>query len=189
MSLSQNMQSNIYTPAAIRPKFQCMQCVRQFYNRAGLKNHVRAKHSSQATSSQISSPVPDHPLSHHSDSEGEPLHPDNFSFQIHDEEFPGPLPTLFPSDDVPMDVDFEPPFPNDYDEDNDYGYNNSMDLYDHGLHGSDGHSSPPIIPSSPQHGSKSHGHQHMPANDRFLRRVYHNKLNGEFLMYFCYFKF
>ena len=179
------MQNNIYTPAAIWPKFQCLQCIRRFYNRAGLENHVHAKHRSQATSSL----VPDHPTSHHSDSEGAPLHPDNFSFNIHDEEFPGPLPTLFPSDDVPMDVDFEPSFPDDYDEDDDYGYNNSMDLYDHGLHGSDGHSSPPIIPSSPQHESRSHGHQHMPANDRFLRRVYHDKLNGEFLMYFCYFKF
>lgn len=189
MSFSQNMQNSIYTPAAHRPKFQCLQCICLFYNRAGLKNHVRAKHGSQATSSHTSSPVPDHPPSpQHSDSEGEPLHPDNVSFEIHDQEFPGPSPPLFSPDDAPMDVDFEPPFPDDYNEDDDYGYNNDMDLYDHDLHGSDGHSSPPIIPSSPQHESRSHGHQQTPANDKFLRRVYHDKLNGEFLMYFLLFQ-
>jgi hypothetical protein len=176
------MQSNIHTPAATRPRFQCSQCVHQFYNRAGLKNHVRAKHGSQETSSQtsqMSSPVSDHPPSpHYSDSEGEPLH---------DQEFPGPSPPLFPSDDVPMDVDSEPPFSNYYDEDDDYGYNcdDNTDVYDHDL----GCSSPPIIPSSPQHESRSHGHQQIPANDNFLWRVYHNKLNGEFLMYFCHLRF
>jgi len=185
------MQSNIYTPAAIRPKFQCLQCIRQFYNRAGLKNHVHAMHGSQATSSQksqTSSPVPDHPPSpHQSDSKGEPLHPDNFSFEIHDQEFPCSSPPLFSPDDVPMDVDFESPFPDDYDEDDNYGHNNNMDLYDHNL--SHTGSSPPIIPSSPQHESRPHGHQQTPANDNFLRRVYHDKLNGEFLPYFCHLKF
>jgi hypothetical protein len=87
-----------------------------------------------------------------------------------------------------MDVDFEhqPPFPNDYDECDDYGYNDNMYC---DLPGSDSRSSPPIIPSSPgqQHESRSQGHQQTAAGDKFLKRVYHDKLNGEFIMYFPYF--
>ena len=186
------MQNTIYTPAAQQPKFRCSLCIRRFYSRGGLKNHVRTKHGSQTTSDRAShtpSPVPDHPaFPQHLDGEREPLQPDNLSFEIHDQEFPGPLPPPFSPDDVPMDIDFGPPCPDDYDEDDDYGYNTGRNLYDHDLHGSDGHSSPPIIPSSPQHESRSHSHQQTSANDKFLRRVYHDKLNGKFLMNSYHFK-
>ena len=86
-----------------------------------------------------------------------------------------------------MDVDFEhqPPFPDDYDKHDDYGYSNM----DYNFPGSDSHSSPPIIPSSPglPHESRPHGHQQTDTDDKFLKRVYHDKLNGEFIMYFSHF--
>jgi hypothetical protein len=156
----------VYTPAARQPTFQCSQCIRHFYNAAGLKNHFRAKHRSQAINdgaSQTSSLVLD---------------------QLPSQESTGPLSPLLSSDGVPMDVDFEhqPPFPDDYDEHDDYGM-------DYDLPGSDSHSSPPIIPSSPglQHESRPHGHQQTATGDKFLKRVYHGKLNGEFIMYFSHF--
>lgn len=99
----------------------------------------------------------------------------------------------------PMDVDFDvqlpPAFPNAYNND-DYGYNASdhdsesdtgMDLHDSNSSSSD---STPIIPSSPQHESRPHCQ--VAANNRFLTRVYHDKLNGESLaivMHFCHYKF
>lgn len=164
----------VYTPAARQPTFQCSQCIRRFYNAAGLKNHFRAKHGTQAINdgaSQTSSLVLDQLPSQNSDSEKD------------NQESTGPLSSLFPPDGVPMDVDLEhqPPFPDDYNEYNDYGYSNNMDY--------DRHSSPPIIPSSPglQHESRPHGHQQTATGDKFLKRVYHDQLNGEFIMYFSHF--
>jgi hypothetical protein len=217
-----------YTPVAVarahQPIFQCLHCVRRCYSKAGLKNHVRAMHGSQATStSDRASPTS---ASQHSNTEGE----------------------------HPMDVDFDlqplPAFPDAYNDDEfeGYGYNNGSDMEindenihdnnsptgssgseslsalsagvhvsesssqhsdneeehhmdvdldvqplqafpdayhddDHNRHDnnstSSGSGSPPIIPSSPQHEFRPHEHQQKPANDRFLRRVYHDKLNGQ----------
>ena len=183
MASSQN-KTIAYTPVAQarQPKFQCTQCIRCCYSRAGLKNHVRAKHRSQATSpgdtaSHTSSPVS--ASEQLSDSESSPQHSDN------EEEHPM---------DIDFDVQLPPAFPDVYhnDEHDGYGHNNDdldMDPHDHNLHDndSDGPSSnsesSPIIPSSPQHESRPHQHQQTPANDRFLRRVYHDKLNGELINY------
>jgi hypothetical protein len=191
MSSSQNPQHTVYTPAARQPKFQCSQCIRRFYNRAGLKNHVYARHRSQATSDQASQSSSSlsgrSSSSQHSNNEEE--HSDNFSFEIHDEESTGQLPPFFPPDDTPMDVDFNVQlFSDGHDEHGGHSHNDDMNLYDHDLHSNDNCSSPPIIPSSPQHdlGSRSHGHQQTPADNRYIRKVYHDKLNGEFRMYFCH---
>jgi hypothetical protein len=151
-----------------------------FYNAAGLKNHVHAKHGFQAINdsdsdmaSQTSSPVLDQlPSPQMSDSEQD------------DEGSTAPLSPLFPADGVPMDVDFEHqpplPFPNVYDE------------HDDRYSDCDSPSSPPIIPSSPgpglQHGSTSRtcGHQQTAPGDNFIQRVYHDKLTGEFIMSFSH---
>ena len=68
----------------------------------------------------------------------------------------------------------------------------SVDLNDQNFHDSNSPSSPPIIPSSPQQEFRPHKHQQTPAYDRFLRQVYHDKLNhdklnGKFIMHFCHF--
>ena len=187
MASSQN-RNTAYTPVAQahQPKFQCLQCTHCCYSRAGLKNHVHAMHRSQATSpsdraSHTSSPVS--ASEQLSDSESYPQHSDN------EEEHPM---------DVDLDVQLPLAFPDAYhnDENDGYGYNNDleMDLHDYNLHDNDGPSSnlesSPIIPSSLQHEfeSQPHEHQQIPANDRFLRRVYHDKLNGELIMHFSHFK-
>jgi hypothetical protein len=185
------MQSGVHTPVARQPAFPCSGCIRRFYNAAGLKNHFRAKHGSQATddrASQMSSPVLDHLSSpQNSDNEEEPSHSHHSSSEIHNQESTGSLSPPCPPDGVSMDVDSEhqPPFPDDHDQ-HDYGYNDNMDC---DLSSSDSHSSPPIIPSSPgaQHVLRSHGHQQTAVGDTFLRRVYHDKLNGKFIMYFSHF--
>lgn len=166
----------VYTPTPRQPTFQCSQCIRCFYNAAGLKNHVHAKHGSQAINdgaSQTSSLVFDQlPSIQNSDSE-------------EDNQESTSLSPPFSPDGVPMDVDFEhqPLFPDDYNKHDNYGDSNND------LPHSDRHSSPPIIPSSPgvQHESRPHGHQQTATGDQFLKRVYHEKLNGKCILYFSHF--
>jgi hypothetical protein len=174
MSSSRNIQNTgVYTPAARQPKYQCSQCVRHFYNRAGLKNHVRAIHPTpQVTSDspgQTSSPVSGQlPSPQHSDNDEEPVHSDPFLFKINDQESSGTSPPPFLPNDAPMDVD--------------------MDFDLHSYHDS-GHSSPPIIPSSPgprHHQPRSNGHQQTPGNEKLLKRVYHDKLTGKFNIIPCF---
>ena len=181
--MSSSQRKNVaYTPVARRPAFQCSHCVRRFYSRAGLKSHVLAKHGTQATSdraSQTSSPVSNQPSSpQHSDDEHDVEHPMDVQLPFHDAYDDG----YGYNNDLDVDVDVQQPFPDTYND----GYNNDldMDLHDHNLHHSNSSSSPPIIPSSPQHEPRSYQHQQTPANDRFLRRVYHDKLNGEFITHF-----
>jgi hypothetical protein len=183
---------NVYTPAARRPEFPCPHCIRCCYSKAGLKNHLRARHGSQETASgnsdSRSSPV--------SASASDQLHSDFSSSPSHgpqnsDSEEEHPM-------DVDLDVQQPLAYPNAYayDDDDgydDHGYNSEfdMDLHasDHNLHSptsSSGSESTLIIPSSPQaeRESRPSKHQQTPANDRFLRRVYHDLLNGELIMHF-----
>jgi hypothetical protein len=163
--------TGVYTPAACQPKYKCSECIRNFFNRAGLKNHIRAMHptpqvasgSTGQTSSQGSSQLPS---PNHSDNEEEPVHSDPFLFKISDlESSPTLTPPQFLLDVAPMAVD----------EDIDF------ELHSHHDSGS---SSPPIIPSSPQAGPQdqlpSNGHQQTPGNEKHLKRVYHDKLTGRF---------
>lgn len=164
--------TGIYTPAACQPRYQCPKCIRRFYNRAGLKNHVRALHDrpqvSQASdgASQISSILSDQLPSpqHSNDEEPEPVDVNPFPLEINDHEPSSTSSPPFFSNDAPMDVDFDVQLP-------------VFDDY------SSSHGSPPIIPSSPppQHEiPRSDRHQQMTGNEKFLRRVYHDKLTGKF---------
>lgn len=181
MSFLQN-KGTVLTPAARQPQFQCSNCIRRFYNRAGLKNHSRAVHGSQAErasdsdsmASQTSSPV------NVSDQHLSPQHSDN------EEEYP-----------MDVDLDVFPEEPYEHDDEDIYVQNNDLDMDlhydDESLHDGDSSSrasSPLIIPSSPhwQHESRPDEHQQAATGDRFLRRVYHDKLNGKLLMHFWHLK-
>lgn len=153
--------NTIYTPAARQPEYPCPHCNRRCYNGAGLKNHITAKHGSphQETSGDHSSE------SSPQNSEDEEEHP-------MDDNIDDPLPPAFPN---ALHID-------EYD----YGHNSDFDmnLHDgHDHHNDPSHSSSSgtslIIPSSPEH--ESGPREQTPVNDRFLRRVYHDKLNGELI--------
>jgi hypothetical protein len=188
MASSQN-RNTVHTPAARQPKFQCPQCIRRCYNRAGLKNHVRAMHHDTRSESQATSAndrASQKSGDQLSDSESYPQQSDN------GEEHPM---------DVDFDVELPPAFSDAYHDDEHDGYNLNNDsdmpvdllVHDHDSNGRSSES-PPIIPSSPQPehestGRRRHEHRQTPANDRFLKRVYHSKLNGEYIMHFCHFNF
>jgi hypothetical protein len=165
--------TGVYTPAARQPKYQCSQCVRHFFNRAGLKNHIRAMHptpqvasgSTGPTLSQVSGQLPS---PNHSDSEEEPVHSDPILFKISDLESSATSPPQFLLDAAPMVVDEE------MDE-------NMEDEELHSHHDS-GFNSPPIIPSSPgpRDQPSSNGHQQTSGNEKPVKRVYHDKLTGRF---------
>jgi hypothetical protein len=165
---SSQIPNTLYTPAARQPEFPCPYCARRCYSRAGLKNHLHAKHSSprRETSADRSSSLP----------AGDHLS-ESFSQNSEDDE------------EQPMDVNFDvplpPAFPNAlHNDEYDYGHNFDFDMNLHDHHNDPSHSpsseSSLIIPSSPQRES---GHQQspVPVNDRFLKRVYHDKLNGELI--------
>ena len=187
--MSSSQRKNIaFTPMARQPTFQCSHCIRCLYSRAGLKSHVLAKHGTQATTdraSQASSPASNQPSSpQHSDNEHDVEHPMDVDADVQ-LPFPDAYDDGYDYDnDLDVDVDVQQPFPGTYSDG--YGYNNDsdVDLHDHNLHHSNSPSSPPIIPSSPHLEPRSYSHQQTPANDRFLRRVYHDKLNGEFIKHF-----
>jgi hypothetical protein len=91
-----------------------------------------------------------------------------FLFEISDlESSPTLAPPQFLLDAAPMVVDDS----------------EDMDFELHSHHDS-GFSSPLIIPSSPQAGPQdqlpSSEHQQTPGNEKSLKRVYHDKLNGRF---------
>jgi len=71
---------------------------------------------------------------------------------------------------------------NNYDNYNDYSY---QDEFDNNLNSSGSRSSTPIsVPSSQDHARKTHAHQQKPADNKYLRKIYHLKLNGKsFLMF------
>ena len=56
---------SLNTPAVRRPLWACTQCIRRFFNRAGLKNHTRTKHA-PVTSQPLS------PLAYNSPSTASP---------------------------------------------------------------------------------------------------------------------
>jgi hypothetical protein len=184
---SSQINNTVHTPATRQPKFPCPHCPRCCFSRAGLKNHVHAMHSSLSQEASSTGSVDkSSPISAHlrlSETE---------SLEIFDNEDS-------PDDDpMPVDVDFDnaqlplAAFPNN--EYDDYGYNSQAEFDNNtptATGSSDSESESNIIPSSPQHHDESgpHAspgiHQQISTNDRFLRRVYHDKLNGELIMHFC----
>ena len=202
MASSQNVNV-LYTPVARQPTFQCPHCVHRCFNRAGLINHVRTMHGSQETSagdgvasstsaSQHSNNEEEHLMdvdaehesydyengsdmdiihdnntpTESSDSESESLSP--VSASVHVSESSSQHPDNVEEHHVDEDFDVQPAY---LDDDHNLHDNNST---------SSGSESPPIIPSSPHHDHEPRPHQHQqyPANDRYIRRVYHDKLNG-----------
>jgi hypothetical protein len=140
---------SLYTPAARQPGFACPQCPRQVFDRAALKNHIRAKH--QSLSIGRFQPLPAH----------QPTTP----LQSSNEE---PIPIPGTASPAITENRIQLPLPNDddhnYDEHSDFGGSTAS------------HSSTFIpIPSSPSHGPMTHAH----ANDKCFRRRYHLTLNGE----------
>lgn len=182
---SQN-QNTVNTPVARQPKFPCPHCTRRCFNSAGLKNHLRAKHSSlsqeSTSSSDRSSPVSATGSVHLRLSDSSPDILDD------EEELEHPMDVDF--DDVQPEPAFQVPNDDEYD---DHGYNSEFDMNQHDHTGNSPSSDSEsefnlIIPSSPgplAQPEHHNVHQQTPANDRFLRRVYHDKLNGELTKHFC----
>jgi hypothetical protein len=88
--------------------------------------------------------------------------------------------------DIPMTDDFiQPPLFNDYvDYDNysdhdHYSYQDDNNIFNRDLSSSASRSSTPIsVPRSQDHAC-AHAHQQKLADDKYLRKTYHLKLNGE----------
>jgi hypothetical protein len=162
---SSQVKNTLHTPAPRQATFECPHCARRCYSSAGLKNHLHwhALHKEAADSaSEHLSESPQH-------SYNEEEHPMDVDFD--------------------SDVQLPPAFPNAYHDGDGYNSEFDMNLYDQNIPTSSSSSdSNLIIPSSP-HDCGPHKHRQIPANDRFLTRVYHDKLNGEIIMYFCQSKF
>lgn len=148
---------SLYTPAARQPGFACPQCPRRVFDRAALKNHIRARHQSR--------PLPAH----------EPTTPQQSSDDAHEEPIP------IPSTASPAVTENRIQLPLSDIDDRDYDENN---IPPSDLGGSTSRGSTPIwIPSSPSHGPTMRAH----AEDKYFRRIYHPTLNGQgFLIYYIY---
>jgi len=179
--------NSLHTPAARQPHFACSHCVRRFFNRAGLKNHVRAKHpATDCVASQSRSPSahgPPFPQQFNGEQFPPPRSP---SVEMGDAEFINQPSSIRTEDhhnfiQPPLDDDDYNNYDN-YDNYNDYSY---QDEFDNNLNGSGSCSSTPIsVPSSQDHARKTHAHQQKPADNKYLRKIYHPKLNGKsFLMF------
>jgi hypothetical protein len=86
--------------------------------------------------------------------------------------------------DIPMADDFiQPPLFDDhvdynYDDHDHYGYQDNNNIFNRDLSSSASHSSTPIsVPRSQDH-ERTHAHQQRLADDKYLKRTYHPKLNG-----------
>ena len=169
--------NNLYTPAPRQPRFACSQCVRRFFNRAGLKNHIHAKHLSVNHSGQPQSPPAHGPPSHQQSSDEE--HPRHSpSVEIHDAE------SINLSSFAGTEQNFiQPPLFDEYDANHDhdfYNYHSENNIPDHDLRGSASRSSTPIsVPSSQPHKRRAQAHQQKPADDKYLKKIYHPTLNGK----------
>ncbi|KIM76997.1 hypothetical protein PILCRDRAFT_12366 [Piloderma croceum F 1598] len=144
--------NSLHTPAAQQPRFTCSQCVRRFFNRAGLKNHVRAKHPHVAGQSQ-SPPAHGPPSPQQSRNEEQLPPPRSSSVKTHNPEFINPpssiraeghhgfvQPPLFDDNDY---NDY-----NNYDNYHDDSYQEN-NIFNDDLSGSASRSSTPIfVPSS-----------------------------------------
>jgi hypothetical protein len=133
MPPSQTIQMSLYSPAARRPHFACSQCVRCFFNRAGLKSHTHAKHPSTYSPGPLQPPPVHEPTSRQQSSDEERRSP---SAEIHETTSP-------PSTDR-----LQPPLFDNYDNCDDYSYHTE----DNVLAGSASRSSTPVsVPSSRSH--------------------------------------
>lgn len=184
--------NNIYTPAPRQPHFACSQCIRRFFNRAGLKNHIRAKHSTIRTSTgQSLSPPSNGPAPQQPSNIPSSL-PPSPSTEINDFASIRSLSSIDTENghQTPdsMDEDFIPPFPDldnfndydDYDERDDYGYGDGLETNTL-EHNSSRSSTPLCISSATSRRPKKCTHQQKPADNRYLKRRYHHKLNGKFV--------
>ena len=188
--------NGLHTPAARQPRFACSQCVRRFFNRAGLKNHVRAKHAATARVAGQSQSPPAHrpPSSQQSHNEEQLPPPCSPSVEIRDVEPINPPSHTGTENlqgtadgDIPMTDDFiQPPLfddhvdYDDYDDHDNYGYQDENNIFNHDLSGSASRSSTPIcVPRSQYYEHRTHAHQQAPADDKYLRKTFHPKLNGE----------
>jgi hypothetical protein len=191
--------NSLHTPAARRPLFACSQCVRWFFNRAGLKNHVHAKHpaADRATGQSQSPPAHGPPSPQQSHNEEHLLPPHTPSVKIRDaESINPPSPTGTENlqgtvdGDIPMTDDFIQPLFDDhvdydnYDDYDHYGYQDDNNIFNRDLSGSASRSSTPIsVPHSQDH-ERAHAHQQKLADDKYIRKTYHSKLDGESFLTF-----
>jgi hypothetical protein len=170
--------NSLHTPAARQPRFACSQCVRQFFNRAGLKNHIHAKHpaADHATSQSQSPPAHGPPSPQQSHNKEHLLPPRTPSVKICDaESINPPSPTGTENlqgtadGDIPMTDDFiQPPLFNDHVDYDNYGYQDDNNVFGRGLSSSASRSSTLIsVPRSQDH-ARAHAHQQKLADDKYL---------------------
>jgi hypothetical protein len=177
--------NSLHTPAARQPHFACSHCVRRFFNRAGLKNHVRAKHpATDRVASQSQSPSACGLPSPQQSNEQFPP-PRSPTVETRDAEFinrPSSIGTEDHHDFIQPPLFDDDDYNNydNYDNYDDYGYQDENNIFDNNLSGSGSRSSTPIsVPSSQDHARKTHAHQQKPADNKYLRKIYHPKLNGK----------
>ena len=151
---------SLYTPAARQPSFGCPHCFCRVFDRAALKNHIRAIHPLAS---------PHHVRRFQSPAAYEPSTPQRSS-----NEEPIPIPGTASPAITENKILWQQHLP-DYD-DHDYDEDN-IPYSDRG--GSMSHSSTPIcVPSSPSHGHMMHAH----ADDKYTRKIYHPTLNSKGLL-------
>jgi hypothetical protein len=180
--------NSLYTPAARQPRFTCSQCVHRFFNRAGLKNHIRAKHPHVAGQSQ-SPPAHRPPSPQQSHNEEQLPPPRSPSVETHNPEFINPPSSIRAEGhhgfiQLPLFDDNDYNDYNNYDNYHDDGYQEN-NIFNDDLSGSASRSSTPIsVPSSQDREHRTHAHQQKPADDKYLRKIYHPKLDGKFFLMF-----
>jgi hypothetical protein len=175
--------NNIYTLVPHQPHFACSQCVRQFLTELDLKITF-VQSTGQSLSPPSNGPAPQQPSNI-------PLSlPHSPSTEIYDFASIHSLSSIDTENghQTPdsMDEDFIPPFPNlddfndydDYDERDDYSYRDRLET-NMLEHNSSRNSTPLSISSATSHRPKKCTHQQKPADNRYLKRRYHHKLNGK----------
>jgi hypothetical protein len=168
LACSSNLEAfkmnSLSTPAARQPGFPCSQCIRHFFSRTGLKNHIRAKHPpiNQSAGQSQSPPAPAPPSCRESDEEQLPPPGSPSASSVGMEGTAG--------GDIIMNDDYD-------NHDGDYIENN---ISDHNFGSNASRSSTPIsVPSSQNRAHTIHTHQQKPADEKYLRKIFHPKLNGQ----------
>ena len=167
---------SLYTPAARQPQFACPQCPRRVFDRAALKNHIRAIH----TVGQIQPPPTSERISSSS----------QWSSDVDEEWIPPVSPTRIADIASPASTlqvqpslfdDYYDDYNNYLDDDRDYGFHDESNISTSSSDLASRSSTPISLPRSQSHDPS---HRQKPANDRFLRKIYHSTLNGEAIVMF-----
>lgn len=166
---------SLYTPAARQPRFACPQCPRRVFDRAALKNHIRTIHVSTYSVGQTQPPPTNEQISSRRSSD------------VDEELIPPVSPTGIPDIASPASTLRVQPslFDNfdDYnDNDRDYGSHDENNITGSEL--TSRSSTPILLPSSQSHEPRMRTLQRKPADDKFLRKIYHSTLNGEAILMF-----